>query len=71
MTYQDLEPILQYLYLIGLSLSVYALYSYLWHMYKSDKSGETDYENLANLALDDNIDSATINTSIKTKKDKN
>jgi cytochrome c oxidase cbb3-type subunit 4 len=68
MTYQDLEPILQYLYLIGLSLSAYALYSYLWYMYKSDKSGKTDYENLANLVLDDNIDSVTINTSIKNKK---
>jgi hypothetical protein len=37
-------------------------------MYKSDKSGKTDYENLANLVLDDNIDSVTINTSIKNKK---
>ena len=65
MTYQEFEPILQYVYLIGLLLSAYALYSYVWHMYKSDKNGETDYENLSNLVLDDNIDSKTINTSKK------
>ncbi len=65
MTYQEFEPMLQYLYLGGLLLSAYALYSYVWYMYKSDKKGDTDYEKLSNLALDDNIDSKTINTPKK------
>lgn len=68
MNYEDFQNILPYLYLGGLSLSVYALYGYLWHMYRGDKKGDTDYENLANLALDDEIDSKTINTSKKVKK---
>lgn len=63
MTYTDIEPYMQYAYLIGLMLSVYFLYSYIWYMYRSDKQGKTDYENLANVALDDNIDSKTINTA--------
>lgn len=68
MTYQEFEPFLQYVYLAGLLLSAYALYSYVWYMYKSDKNGETDYENLSNLVLDDNIDSKTINTSKNKRK---
>ncbi len=65
MSYAILEPILQYSHLIALAISVYALYSYIWYMYRSDAKGTTDYEKLGNLAIDDNLDSSTINTSKK------
>jgi len=65
MSYSTLEPILQYSHLIALALSVYALYAYVWHMYRSDAKGESDYEKLGNVAIDDNLDSSTINTSKK------
>jgi len=68
MNYTDYSSFLQYAYLAGLLFSAYALYSYLWYMYSNDKRGATDYENLSNLALDDSIDSKTINTSKKSKK---
>jgi len=71
MSYSTLEPILQYSHLIALALSVYALYAYIWYMYRSDAKGESDYEKLGNLAIDDNLDSSTINTSKKRIKWKN
>jgi cbb3-type cytochrome c oxidase CcoQ subunit len=68
MSYQDIEPFLQWSYLLALALSLYGLYGYVWYMYKSDYDGITDYEKLANLALDDNINSSTINTPKKKSK---
>ena len=42
---------------------VVMLYWYIIYLYRSEKKGEKDYENLGNIALDDNIDSKPINTS--------
>jgi len=46
-----------YAYLIGTIIAVVVLYSYVMYLYKSEKSGEKDYEKYGKLALDDNIDS--------------
>ena len=46
-----------YAYLIGTVIAVIVLYSYVVYLYKSEKSGEKDYEKYGKLALDDNIDS--------------
>ncbi len=46
-----------YAYLIGSVIAVVVLYSYIMYLYKSEKSGEKDYEKFGKLALDDNIDS--------------
>jgi len=46
-----------YLYLIGTVIAVIVLYSYVVYLYKSEKSGEKDYEKYGKLALDDSIDS--------------
>jgi len=46
-----------YMYLIGTVIAVIVLYSYVVYLYKSEKSGEKDYEKYGKLALDDNIDS--------------
>ncbi|SFZ99102.1 Cytochrome c oxidase subunit CcoQ [hydrothermal vent metagenome] len=42
---------------------VVMLYWYIIYLYRSEKKGEKDYENLGNIALDDKIDSKPINTS--------
>jgi len=46
-----------YVYLVGTIIAVVTLYSYIVYLYKSEKSGEKDYEKYGKLALDDNIDS--------------
>jgi len=46
-----------YAYLIGTVIAVVVLYSYVVYLYKSEKSGEKDYEKYGKLALDDSIDS--------------
>jgi len=42
---------------------VIMLYGYIVYLYRSEKRGEKDYEKLGNIALDDEIDSAPINTT--------
>jgi len=42
---------------------VVALYGYIVYLYRSEKKGEKDYEKLGNIALDDEIDSPTVNSS--------
>jgi len=39
------------------------LYGYIVYLYRSEKKGEKDYEKLGNIALDDEIDSAPVNSS--------
>ena len=53
----NIAEIQAYVYLIGTVIAVVVLYSYIVYLYKSEKSGEKDYEKYGKLALDDNIDS--------------
>jgi cytochrome c oxidase cbb3-type subunit 4 len=45
-----------YAYLIGTVIAVIVLYGYIVYLYKSEKSGERDYEKYGKLALDASID---------------
>jgi cytochrome c oxidase cbb3-type subunit 4 len=45
-----------YLYFFGVMISAIGLYTYVLHLYRSEKRGEIDYEKYSNLALRDNID---------------
>ncbi|EFC33407.1 cytochrome c oxidase, cbb3-type, subunit IV [Campylobacter jejuni subsp. jejuni 414] len=36
------------------------LYTYWYHLYKTEKKGERNYENYANLALKDDIDDSVL-----------
>jgi len=49
---------------------VVMLYGYIVYLYRSEKKGEKDYEKLGKIALDDEIDSAPINTSDPLPSDK-
>lgn len=44
-----------YLYFVATILLVVFLYSYIYYMYKAQRTGTKDYEKYARLALDDNI----------------
>ena len=46
---------------------VFFLYGYIRHLYKSQKSGERDYEKYGNIALDDDITSEPIERNEKRK----
>jgi cytochrome c oxidase cbb3-type subunit 4 len=60
-----------YAYLIGTVIAVIVLYGYIVYLYKSEKSGEKDYEKYGQLALDDNIDSKPlVENESRTKHEK-
>jgi cytochrome c oxidase cbb3-type subunit 4 len=60
-----------YAYLIGTVIAVVVLYGYIVYLYKSEKSGEKDYEKYGQLALDDNIDSKPlVENESRTKHEK-
>lgn len=44
-----------YIYFIVTILLVIFLYSYIYYMYKAQRSGKKDYEKYARMALDDDI----------------
>ena len=44
-----------YLYFVATIALVVCLYSYIYYMYKAQRTGAKDYEKYARLALDDNI----------------
>ncbi len=67
----NIAEIQAYLYLIGTVIAVAVLYSYIMYLYKSEKSGEKDYEKYGKLALDDNIDSKPlVENESRTKHEK-
>lgn len=53
-----------YLYFIATIALVVFLYSYIYYMYKAQRTGAKDYEKYARLALDDNI----LDTPIESRK---
>jgi cytochrome c oxidase cbb3-type subunit 4 len=67
----DIAELQAYMYLIGTVIAVIVLYSYVVYLYKSEKSGEKDYEKYGQLALDDNIDSKPlVENKSRTKHEK-
>ena len=60
MEYETIRIIQGYAYwFITLLLGV-SLYGYIYHLYKSQKSGKIDYEKYARLALDDDLNDALV-----------
>lgn len=56
MDYETIRIIQGYAYWFISLLLVILLYSYVYHLYKSQRTGKIDYEKYARLALDDNLD---------------
>ena len=58
--YETIQIIQGYAYWFITLLLVVLLYAYIYHLYKSQKSGKIDYEKYARLALDDELDDCLI-----------
>jgi len=65
--YETIRIIQGYAYWFITLLLVILLYTYVYHLYKSQKSGKIDYEKYARLALDDNLEDNLI--EIRNKKE--
>jgi cytochrome c oxidase cbb3-type subunit 4 len=57
-----------YGYFIMSIILVVLFYSYIYHLYKSQKSGRRDYEKYSKLALDDNLNSEILEDRNKKEK---
>ena len=51
----DIAQIQGYAYFFFTGFMVVILYSYIYHLYSSEKKGDRDYEKYGNIALDDDI----------------
>ena len=61
-----LKEVQAYAYFAFTGLLCVILYSYIYHLYSSDKKGKTNYEKYSNIALDDDIDSTPIKKDLNT-----
>ncbi|CAM3525624.1 MULTISPECIES: cytochrome c oxidase, cbb3-type, CcoQ subunit [Helicobacter] len=60
MEYETIRIIQGYAYWFITILLVFLLYGYVFHLYKSQRSGKIDYEKYARLALDDDLNDALV-----------
>ena len=60
MEYETIRIIQGYAYWFITILLVFLLYGYVFHLYKSQRSGKIDYEKYARLALDDDLNYALV-----------
>jgi cytochrome c oxidase cbb3-type subunit 4 len=60
MSFEELREIQAYVYFFFVLFLVVVLYSYIYQLYKDQKSGKRDYEKYSKLALDDSISSSPL-----------
>ena len=69
MDYESLVVFREYAYVIFPGVLATILYSYIYHLYKSEKDGTRDYEKYSKIALDDDIDSQPIESKPASERD--
>ncbi len=62
----DISTFQAYAYFFFTAFMVVVLYSYIYHLYSSQKKGKRDYEKYGDLALHDEITDQPIETVSKT-----
>lgn len=67
---ENIRELQAYGYILFTVFLALILYSYLYHLYKSEKQGTRNYENYANIALHDNIDDAPVEPRSPSNKEK-
>jgi len=67
---ETIREIQAYAYVVATVFLVVMMYSYLYHLYKAEKKGTRNYEKYGNIALNDNIDDAPIETRTPSNKEK-
>lgn len=60
MEYETIRIIQGYAYWFITVILVFLLYGYIYHLYKSQRSGKVDYEKYARLALDDDLNDTLV-----------
>ena len=70
MEYEEILTIHGYVKPIFTIIVFILFYSWVYSLYKRDKTGEKDYEKYSNLVLDDSFDSVPIEPKNKNKKNK-
>ena len=65
----DLGELQAYGYFILTALMVIILYSYIYHLYKEQKTGVRDYEKYSKMALDDELDDTPVEAMKDDKKE--
>ena len=68
MEIEQIRELQAYGYLFMIVFLTIGLYAYIHHLYKTQKSGERDYEKYSDLALKDDITSAPVEKHIKDEK---
>ncbi|WP_345992739.1 cytochrome c oxidase, cbb3-type, CcoQ subunit [Sulfurimonas sp. HSL-1716] len=66
----DIVQLQGYAYFGLVVFMVVILYSYIYHLYSSEKKGVKDYEKYGNIALNDEIDDAPVEKISKDEKNK-
>ena len=56
----DIYQLTGYAYFVMIVFLVVALYSYIYHLYNSEKKGTKDFEKYGNIALNDEIDDTPV-----------
>jgi cytochrome c oxidase cbb3-type subunit 4 len=68
MSFEELREIQAYAYFFFVLFLVIVLYSYIYNLYKDQKSGKRDYEKYSRLALDDSINTTPLEPLNNTKE---
>ena len=66
----DIVTLQGYAYFGLVVFMVVILYSYIYHLYSSEKKGKKDFEKYGNMALNDEIDDTPVEPVSKDEKNK-
>jgi len=69
MELDTIRSIQAYGYTIGVTVCAIIFYSYIYYIYNNEKKGIKDYEKYSNIALDDELDSAPLETKSPWEKE--
>ncbi len=65
----DIKMIQGVMYFALIVFLTFILYGYIFHLYRSEKRGERDYEKYGKIALDDELTSKPVEPIEETKKE--
>ncbi len=68
---ETIRTLQAYGYFFFVMFLVIILYSYIWHLYKSERTGKKNYEKYGNIALDDNITDSPVESFETEEKNAN
>lgn len=66
MSIAELQGHAMFYYIVVLTV---ILYGYIWHLYRSEKKGERDYEKYGRMAIEDEIDDVPVEANPKHTKE--